>query len=91
MSIKDIDGDDIVHLPGFWSTAAKVAIMATIPATMSVVSLLAWVVSKSFEHDTRIAVLEYQVRPKASAAKIADHSQAVAKTTSKDALEGGQP
>ena len=62
MSIKGHDDEEIVRLPGFWSLAVKVAIALSLPATLSVVSLLTWVVVKTFDHDTRLAVLEDRAR-----------------------------
>lgn len=60
MSIRDDNDEEIVHLPGFWTLAAKGAIAISVPATLMVISLLAWVVNKSFEHDARLAVLEFR-------------------------------
>lgn len=57
MSIHDDDGE-IVRFPGFWSVIIKVAVALSVPATMAVITLLAWVITKSFEHDRRIAILE---------------------------------
>lgn len=60
MSIHDNNDEEIVHLPGFWTLAAKAAIALSVPGTLMVISLLAWVVTKSFEHDARLAVLEFR-------------------------------
>jgi hypothetical protein len=58
MSIHGEDEEEIIHLPGFWSSIAKFAFALSIPATLSLVTLSAWVVSSIFQHDTRITVLE---------------------------------
>lgn len=75
MSINDHNDEEIVRLPGFWSTAAKMAIAMSVPATFAVISLLAWVVTKTFEHDTRLAVIESRI----TSVRAAQTAQAVAK------------
>jgi hypothetical protein len=58
MSIREDDDEEIIHLPGFWSSVAKFAFALSIPATLSLMTLSAWVISTIFQHDTRITVLE---------------------------------
>ena len=58
MTMHTDNDKEVIHLPGFWSTMAKLTMAASIPAMLSVIGLLTWTVKTLFQHDTRIAVLE---------------------------------
>lgn len=59
MSIRN--GNETINLPGFWSVMFKLALALAVPATLSLVSLLVWVVTSIFDHQERLALVEYQL------------------------------
>lgn len=61
MSIKDGQGREVVHLPGFWSVVIKAAAALALLAIPGVVSILWSVASLLWHHDQRISKIEYNL------------------------------